>query len=227
MSIYVKDPEQTAQACVIWMHGLGADAQDMAGLAAELPLTVPVRHVFLDAPVRPVTLNNNMLMRAWYDISGMSLTDREDSAGIKESEQMICEVIGAQIEAGFSAKQIFLAGFSQGGAMALYTGMHSSMPLGGLIVLSAYLPLLSTCQIAQDKQTAIFAAGGLYDPIVLPIWTHMSIDYLRQQGFEQIAQHDYPMEHSICNEEIVDLANWLNQQVSAVTRRDGVEYDNC
>lgn len=227
MSIYVKDPEQTAQACVIWMHGLGADAQDMVGLATELPLTVPVRHVFLDAPVRPVTLNNNMLMRAWYDISGMSLTDREDSVGIKESEQMILEVIGAQIEAGFSSKQIFLAGFSQGGAMALYTGLHSSMPLAGLIVLSAYLPLLSACQISQDKQTPIFAAGGSYDPIVLPIWTHMSIDYLRQHGFAQIAQHDYPMEHSICNEEIVDLANWLNQQVSAVTRRDGVKYDNC
>ena len=226
MSVYVKDPQQKAQACVIWMHGLGADAQDMEGLASVLPLSVSVRHVFLDAPVRPVALNNHMPMRAWYNIYGMSLMDREDTPGIKDSEGLIRQVIETQMNEGFSSKQIFLAGFSQGGAMALYTGLHMSSPLGGMIVLSAYLPLSSACQIEQCRETPIFSASGSYDPIVLPAWTNLSVEFLRQNGFQDIVRKDYPMEHSICSEEINDLALWLNQQVSTITRCDGVQDDN-
>lgn len=221
LNVYVKEPQQQAQACVIWMHGLGADAQDMAGLAAQLPVTVAVRHVFIDAPVRPVTLNNNMPMRAWYDIVGLKLTDREDREGILQSEEGIRRVIDDQLNAGFGSEQIFLAGFSQGGAMALYTGLHTSMPIGGIIALSAYLPLADSCKVVLDSRTPIFAAGGEYDPIVLPAWTRQSIDSLRLKGFQKITWHQYPMEHSICMEEVNDLASWLTTQVTSFKHRSG------
>lgn len=215
MNVYIKDPQQPAQACVIWMHGLGADAQDMAGLATQLPVTVGIRHVFLDAPLRPVTLNNHMVMRAWYDIVGMKLTDREDSDGIRQSEEMIRQVIADQVTKGFSVKQIFLAGFSQGGAMALFTGLQMQEPLAGIITLSAYLPLPARCKVAIPHQTPIFAAGGQYDPIVLPAWTKQSMDFLKAYGFQNITWHQYPMEHAICAQEVEDMANWLNTQVTS------------
>jgi phospholipase/carboxylesterase len=216
LNVYIKDPQQDAQACVIWMHGLGADAQDMAGLASQLPVAVAIRHVFMDAPVRPVTLNNNMPMRAWYDILGMALTDREDHQGIKQSEDLIRQVVDNQVAEGFSTEQIFLAGFSQGGAMALYTGLHTSAPLGGIIALSAYLPLAAACNVTLNSHTPIFLAGGLYDPIVLPMWTKQSLEFLRQQDFKDITWHEYPMEHNICAEEIRDIAQWLTQQVTLI-----------
>ena len=221
LNVYVKDPQQQAQACVIWMHGLGADAQDMMGLATELPLTVAIRHVFIDAPVRPVTLNNHMPMRAWYDILGMKLTDREDSEGIKQSSTRIRQVIENQLAEGFVSEQIFLAGFSQGGAMALYTGLHSSIPLGGIIALSAYLPLASVCNIVLNLNTPLFVAGGLYDPLVLPAWTNQCVEVLRASGFRRIESREYPMEHTICVEEIRDIAQWLILQVTAITNREG------
>jgi phospholipase/carboxylesterase len=221
LNVYVKEPDQQAQACVIWMHGLGADAKDMAGLAAQLPVTAPIRHVFIDAPVRPVTLNNRMPMRAWYDIVGMKLTDREDREGIIASEAMIREVMDGQCAEGFDSNQIFLAGFSQGGAMALYTGLQLVKPLGGIIALSAYLPLASVCKLSLDNQTPIFAAGGLYDPIVLPDWTKDSVTLLKHKGYQQLTWHEYPMEHAICLEEVNDLARWLNLQVASVIHREG------
>ena len=223
LNVYVREPQEPAQACVIWMHGLGADAQDMMGLATQLPLTIPLRHVFLDAPVRPVTLNNHMPMRAWYDILGMKLTDREDSKGIKSSEVFIREVIDTQLAEGFVAEQIFLAGFSQGGAMALYTGIHTSMPLAGIIALSGYLPLASASNIVLNQSTPMFIASGLYDPLVLPTWTKQCIDLLHQKGFKKIASHEYPMEHTICADEIRDLAGWLTTQVTSMTHQEGVK----
>ncbi len=221
MNVYVKEPQQQAQACVIWMHGLGADAQDMAGLAAQLPVTVAIRHVFIDAPVRAVTINNHMPMRAWYDIVGIKLTDREDREGIFQSEAMIRDVIDSQLAEGFVSEQIFLAGFSQGGAMALFTGLQMTTPLAGIITLSAYLPLGDVCRMTLNKGTPIFAAGGQYDPIVLPAWTKQSVKGLQARGFEQITWHEYPMEHAICAEEVKDLAQWLNIQVASCTQREG------
>ena len=223
LNIHIKESQQQAQACVIWMHGLGADAQDMMNLATQLPLTVAIRHVFLDAPMRPVTLNNNMLMRAWYDILGMKLTDREDSQGIKQSEESIRQVIDSQIAAGFASEQIFLAGFSQGGAMALYTGLHTSMSLAGVVALSAYLPLASACNIVLNHKTPMFVAGGMYDPLVLPAWTKQCVDYLRHHGFQDIVAREYPMEHNICAEEIRDLAHWLSMHVTSMTPCEGAQ----
>ncbi len=214
LNVYIKEPQQPAHACIIWMHGLGADAQDMAGLATQLPVTVALRHVFIDAPVRPVTINNRMPMRAWYDIFGAKLTDREDSEGIGQSDAMIRQVIDNQHADGFSSQQIFLAGFSQGGAMALFTGLQMDKPLAGIIALSGYLPLAAACNISLDKDTPIFAAGGQYDPVVLPTWSKQSIEMLKARGFQKITWYEYPMEHAICAEEIKDLARWLNIQVA-------------
>ena len=210
MSIHIKDPKQSPQGCVIWMHGLGADASDMMGLASELSITQAVRHVFLDAPVRPVTLNNGMPMRAWYDILGMKLTDREDRASILASEALIRDVLEKQILDGFSSDTIFLAGFSQGGAMALLTGLRTASPLAGIIALSSYLPLASEVKGDCNRDTPIFVASGEYDPLVLPAWTGLCVDHLQNQGYQKITQRRYPMDHSICLEEINDLGQWIS-----------------
>lgn len=215
LNVYLKEPQQQAQACVIWLHGLGSNARDMSGVAEQLPASLPLRHVFLDAPVRSVTLNNNMSMQAWYDIVGVKLTDREDREGIAESEALIRKVIDNQLRDGFKHEQIYLAGFSQGSAMALITGLRTSAPLGGIMALSGYLPLASECQPALNFNTPILIAAGLFDPVVWPAWTKASFDWLQSHGFTQLTWHDYPMDHSICSEEINDLARWLTLQISS------------
>lgn len=218
MSVHIKDSALPAKACVIWLHGLGADASDMMGLADQLPLSgIELRHVFIDAPVRPVTINGGMPMPAWYDIVGVKLTDREDREGIIESEQIINEVIQSQMKQGFKSQEIFLAGFSQGGAMALYTALNQKEPLAGVIALSAYLPLRSAIEIKQNKALPFFVAGGRFDPIVLPEWTSASVDWLDAQGFQQFSFHQYDMEHSVCLEEANDIASWLKQHLPGET----------
>ncbi|WP_074881812.1 alpha/beta hydrolase [Legionella jamestowniensis] len=207
----MKEPKQQAVACIIWMHGLGADASDMAGLADQLIVNVPIRHVFLDAPVRPVTINNGMAMRAWYDILDLKFTAREDKEGILSSEEQILQIIQAQMEQGISSDKIFLAGFSQGGAMALHTALHVTYPLGGVIALSAYLPLASECSPSLAKKTPLFFGFGTYDTIVLPAWSKLTIDWLLAQGYDNLKWHTYSMEHSICMEEIKDLSLWLSE----------------
>ena len=210
----MKEPQQQAQACVIWMHGLGADASDMAGLADQLPVNgIPVRHIFLDAPVRPVTINGGMAMRAWYDIVGMQLTDREDQQGITQSAAFIGQVFEDQVNSGMAADKIFLAGFSQGGAMALYTALNMKNSVAGVIALSAYLPLASQCKADLAKTTPIFVASGQFDPIVLPVWTKQSTEWLAKSGYKDISSHSYPMEHSICVEEISDLSQWISKKI--------------
>jgi len=221
LNVYIKEPLQPAQACVIWMHGLGADAQDMAGLAEQLPLNIAVRHVFIDAPVRAVTVNNSMKMRAWYDISGFDLSDREDKVGVADSETIIRKVITAQLDDGFTSKQIFLAGFSQGGAMALYVGLRNSMPLAGVISLSAYLPLAAELYPELARNTPFFIAAGQQDDVVSPLWTKQSVNWLHARSYRQISFHEYPMAHSICLPEIQDLGQWLTTQISTLTASQG------
>lgn len=213
----MKESDGQAQACVIWMHGLGADSSDMLGLVEQLTIKdVALRHVFIDAPVRPVTLNGGMVMPAWYDIFGMELVDREDQKGIEQSELLIRNVIDSQLKDGFASNQIFLAGFSQGGAMALHTALHTASALGGVIALSAYLPLATHTKPVLDKNTPIFMGSGQFDPLVLPKWTQSSKDWLLAKGYEHLAFHLYPMEHSICFEEIKDISLWLSNQVQGV-----------
>lgn len=215
----MKEANPQAQACVIWMHGLGADATDMMSLSEQLLINeLDLRHVYIDAPPRPVTLNNGLVMPAWYDILGMELTDREDKVGIEASEQLIRDVIEEQKKVGFSDQQIYLAGFSQGGAMALHTGLNYEGRLGGIIALSAYIPLAKDTNPQLDTTTSFFMAGGQFDPIVLPMWTQQSNAWLVTHGYEQVAFHSYPMEHSVCYEELKDLSLWLSQQIQGVTQ---------
>jgi phospholipase/carboxylesterase len=210
----MNEPNPQAQACVIWMHGLGANATDMMGLSEQLLISeIDLRHVYIDAPQRPVTLNNGMIMPAWYDILGMALTDREDKKGIEQSAQLIHEVINEQLKAGFSEQQIYLAGFSQGGAMAIYTALHYKNRLGGVIALSAYLPLARETQPQLDCSTPFFMGSGQHDPLVLPLWTQETKTWLLAHGYEHVDSHLYPMEHSVCYEEIKDISVWLTQQI--------------
>lgn len=212
LSVYIKESQGPARACVIWMHGLGADASDMAGLAEQLSVA-GVRHVFMNAPQRPVTINGGMMMPAWYDIFGMELVDRADSKGIAQSEVLIHNVIQTQLNDGFTTDTIFLAGFSQGGAMALHTALNYNARLAGVIALSAYLPLGPQSNTALDTNTPFFMGSGKFDPMVLPQWTKMSKDFILSKGYKTLSFHEYPMEHSICLEEINDLRAWLSNQI--------------
>lgn len=215
MNVYVKEPTKPAQACVIWMHGLGADASDMAGLADELRLgELAVRHVFMNAPMRKVTLNGGMVMPAWYDIQGTRLVDREDKEGIEQSEQQIRQVMHEQFQQGFLPSQVFLAGFSQGGAMALHTALTTPETLGGVIALSAYLPLSQHTQPVLKQSTPFFMGAGSFDPLVLPQWSMQSKEWIINHGYESVTYHQYPMEHSICMEEINDLSQWLLNRIN-------------
>jgi len=217
LSVYIKEPEKPAQACVIWMHGLGADASDMMGLVEQLKIDdVVLRHVFLDAPMRPVSLNGGMVMPAWYDIMGKELVDREDKHGIEKSHAIIRSVIEIQLKEGLQSTQIYLAGFSQGGAMALHSALNTDAQLGGVIALSAYLPLAGQTTPSLAKNTPFFLGSGLFDPLVLPIWSQESRDWLLTKGYEDVSYHQYPMEHSICFKETQDISVWLSEHVQGV-----------
>lgn len=218
LEISIKDPVQPAKACILWLHGLGADGSDMAGLAVQPELAqLPIRHVFLSAPKRSVTLNAGTVMRAWYDIYGLKISDREDKPGITASQELILQVLVNQLQAGFKMEQLFLAGFSQGGAMALYTALNSPSKLGGVITLSSYLPLSRVTEALMPKDTPIFIGSGLFDPIVLPDWTRQSELWLKAHQYEAISFHQYPMEHTICLEEVQDLAKWLATHINGVS----------
>ncbi|MBA2648918.1 MAG: carboxylesterase [Legionella sp.] len=213
----MKEPDQKAQACIIWMHGLGADSSDMAGLASQLRMNeLALRHVFIDAPRRPVTLNGGMVMPAWFDLYGMEFTDRVDLQGIEHSETIIRNVMESQMQDGFDMSQLYLAGFSQGGAMALHTALNTAGRLGGIIALSAFLPAAGQNNNMLDRNSPFFIASGLFDPLVLPVWTNQSRDWIQKGGYDQISFHQYPMEHAICVEEIIDLSVWLECQVQKV-----------
>ena len=213
LKIYTKESPSPAEACVIWLHGLGANAADMQAVVEALPIHGPIRHVFVDAPVRAITLNNHMMMPAWYDVTGLRLQDREDREGILASEQAIDDIISSQIANGLLSQQIYLAGFSQGGAMALLIGLRTQRQLGGILALSAYLPLQKECLSPKFKALPIFMAMGSADQIVMPDWTKLSYDFIKAQGFLKLTFKEYVMGHSICMEEVTDIAHWLQSQI--------------
>lgn len=213
----MKDPQAQAQACIIWMHGLGADASDMVGLTDALPLAhLAIRHVFINAPKRPVTINNGLVMPAWYDIKGMELSDKQDIEGMNQSASVIRKLIADQLNDGFRFEQIFLAGFSQGGVMALHTALATPEKLGGIIALSGCLPFVDPDSPKLDRKTPIFMGYGQFDPIILPKWVKMSEEWLLAKGYLHLSIHQYPMEHSISVEEIKDIGFWISQQVKGV-----------
>jgi phospholipase/carboxylesterase len=206
-------------AAVIWMHGLGADGNDFVPIVQELDLTgcPGIRFVFPHAETMPVTINNGYVMRAWYDILGMDPVRREDEAGLRASQQRIEDLIMREVARGIAADNIVLAGFSQGCAMTLQTGLRHPQKLAGLICLSGYLPLAATVTAERsdaNRQTPIFMAHGRGDGVVTINRAEASRDLLKELGYE-IDWHEYLMPHSVCAEEIDDIGLWLKQVLKA------------
>ena len=192
-------------ASVIWLHGLGADGHDFEPIVPELRLTKPVRFVFPHAPIRPVTINQGMRMRAWYDIFQFG-GGREDDAGIRASQKLIEGLI--QKEQG---KKIVLAGFSQGGAIVLQTALRHPERLAGVMALSTYLPLAATLESERSKANQdlpIFMAHGKFDDIIPIHRAQQSRDFLQKLQYK-VEWHEYPMPHSVCAEEVADLSAFL------------------
>jgi phospholipase/carboxylesterase len=213
------NPAGTPRACIIWLHGLGADGHDFEPLIPQLGvLGEPgVRVVLPHAPRRPVTINGGMVMPAWYDILAPDFKRSQDSAGIRESGQQLQALIRREVDAGIPAEQILLAGFSQGGVIALHTGLRYPQPLAGILALSTYLPLadsLATEAAAANRAVPIMMAHGTQDPVVPLSLARKSRDELLQQGYG-VAWHTYPMQHSICPEEVRDIRNWLAQRLGS------------
>jgi phospholipase/carboxylesterase len=200
-------------ATVIVLHGLGADGNDFVPFVEEIDLARvgPVRWVFPHAPTMPVTINGGYVMRAWYDILGMELVRREDETGLRRSMAQVNALIDAERARGIAPQRIVLAGFSQGCAMALLTGLRYPERLAGLVGMSGYLPLAAT--LAAERSAAnhgvpIFMAHGRFDPVVPFDRGAASRDALAALGYP-VEWHEYPMEHSVCGPEVVDLNRWL------------------
>ena len=204
-----------AQHSIIWLHGLGADGQDFVPIVEQLELPVPVRYIFPHAPMRAVTINGGFVMRAWYDIVGQSIDAQQDAAGIRASQLLVDTLIAAEVAHGIAPQNIFLAGFSQGGAIALHTALRHIVPLGGVLALSTYLPLAETAArelLEQTKATRVFMAHGRNDPVVPYALGVASRDALQEFGYA-VEWHEYPMQHSVCEEELGDIEAWLTKRI--------------
>jgi len=207
---------QTAEKpvhAVIWLHGLGADGNDFAPIIPQLvdPAWPAVRFLFPHAPVRPVTVNGGMPMRAWYDIAGMRIEDKQDDAGLRASVGEVEKLIAREIERGVPSRHILLAGFSQGGAVVLAAGLRSKEALAGIVALSTYLMFaerLPAEQSAANAHAPIFIGHGSGDPVVPQALGIAARDALSQLG-HPVAWHSYPMAHQVCMEEIADLRAWI------------------
>jgi phospholipase/carboxylesterase len=200
----------TPGAAVIWLHGLGADGHDFEPIVPELRLTKPVRFVFPHAPIRPVTINQGMRMRAWYDIFQFG-GGPEDEAGVRASQKLLEELVAAEKKRGFKADQIVLAGFSQGGAIVLQTALRYPERLAGIMALSSYVPLAGTLEkeaSAANKDIPIFMAHGQFDDLIPIDRAKRSREMLEKLGYS-VTWKDYPMPHSVCAEEIGDIARFL------------------
>jgi phospholipase/carboxylesterase len=211
------NPPTAPRACIIWLHGLGADGHDFAPLIPELGLVNEhaLRVVLPHAPYRPVTINGGQVMRAWYDILGSDLHQAEDSQGIRQSEQLIRVLIEREIASGIAAEQIVLAGFSQGGAIALQAGLRYPQRLAGILALSCYIPLAVTLaaeRTAANAAVPIMMAHGLHDPVVPLALAERSRDQLLGLGYA-VDWHSYPMPHAVCPAEIADLRAWLGARL--------------
>ena len=200
---------------IIWLHGLGADGDDFVGVAEMINLPVAMRYIFPHAPKHPVTINGGFVMRSWYDIADIDIGAKQDAAGIHASQAEIEKFIAQEKTRGIAGENIFLAGFSQGGAIALHTGLRHPAKLGGIIALSTYLPLAETLSKEASlsaKNTPIFFAHGRHDPVVPYDLGKQSAEKLKQHGF-QTDWHEYAMPHSVNTEEISDIEKWLTQRL--------------
>ncbi|HEX7215261.1 MAG TPA: alpha/beta hydrolase fold domain-containing protein [Methylomirabilota bacterium] len=202
-------------AAVIWMHGLGADGHDFEPLVPELglPARPAIRFVFPHAPLRPVTINQGHVMRAWYDIRALAGVRREDEAGVRQSARQVEALIERERQRGIAPARLVLAGFSQGGAMALHVGLRHRERLAGVLALSCYLPLAATLATEAspvNRDVPIFWAHGVHDPMIPLAMAEHGREQVAALGYP-IEWHQYPMPHSVSAEEIADIARWLGR----------------
>ncbi len=204
---------------VIWLHGLGADGHDFEPIVPELvkPEWPAIRFVFPHAPVQPVTINNGMRMRSWYDILGFEPGTPQDEAGIRASVARVEQLIAREVESGIAPARIVLAGFSQGGAIVLSAGLRHAQALAGIVALSTYLPLVDSLAAEAaptNKAIPIFMAHGTHDPVIALARAEASRDILEALGYP-VEWRRYAMPHSVCAAEIGDLAAWLEARFAA------------
>jgi phospholipase/carboxylesterase len=201
-------------ATVIWLHGLGADGSDFVPVVEALDLPeAPIRFVFPHAPYQPVTINNGMVMRAWYDIVSTDLDRRADEAGVRASQQLVERLLEREKSRGIPARRIALAGFSQGGAIALQTGVRHPERLAGIMALSCYVTIpgsLASERTDANRDVPIFMAHGTRDPVVPAHLARRSRELLAELGYE-VEWHEYPMEHSVALEELEAIGVWLRR----------------
>ena len=217
-----QEPKASAVASVIWMHGLGATAHDFESIPPELglPADLAVRYIFPQSPSIPVTLNGGMVMPAWYDIqtlAGGPVDRNRDEQGIRRSEGQIRALVDREVERGIPASKIVLAGFSQGGAMALHTALRYPQTLAGAMVLSGYLLLHETLKTEArdpDRRLSIFQAHGTFDPMVRYEFATRSRELLTAEGWK-VEWHEYPMAHQVCLEEVQAIGRWLGNVLGA------------
>ena len=206
------------EIAIIWLHGLGADGNDFVPMVRELDLAgLPgIRFVFPHANTMPVTINGGYVMRSWYDIVATDLVRREDEAGLRASQLQVEALIAREKARGIPASRIILAGFSQGCAMTLQTGLRHTEPLAGMMCLSGYLPLASVAgaeRTEQSKSTPIFMAHGVQDPVVPFARAEDSRKVLESLGY-QVEWHAYQMQHTLCLQEVQDIAKWIRKVVA-------------
>ena len=202
-------------AAVVWLHGLGADGNDFVPIVNELdlPAGLALRFVFPHAPMMPVTLNNGYVMRAWYDVSFDGVHKRPDARGVRASQAAIERLIAREKARGVESRRIVLAGFSQGGAVTLQTGLRHLETLAGLMVLSSYLPLAETLadeRSSANRATPIFMAHGGEDPVIDIELAERSVAQLQALDY-RVEWHEYAMPHSVCMQEIADIGEWLRK----------------
>ncbi len=206
------------QHAVIWLHGLGASANDFPPIVPELGLDSgrAIRFIFPQAPDRPITVNGGMSMPGWYDIKGANIEDKQDVIGMGESQVLLEELIQRQVDLGIASSNIIIAGFSQGGAVVYHTGLRSKHKLAGMLTLSTYLPFAEQVPTELNKinsDTPIFASHGSYDAMVPFEFGKNSADTLSKLGY-QVQWRSYPMEHQVVMEQIQDIGAWINKVFS-------------
>ena len=204
-----------ANAAVIWLHGLGADGNDFVPIVEQLqlPSHYAIRFIFPHAPMRPITINQGYQMPGWYDISSLSIVEGEDEAGIKESSAILKQLCQEQEEKGIESERIVVAGFSQGGAVALHCGCRYPKPLAGIMALSTYLPLAESLndEISESMaETPVFMAHGRQDDVVSYEYGKSSMEQLQNNDID-VNWHEYDMGHAVCMEEINHIRQWLTE----------------
>jgi len=215
-SLVIETGVHAPDASVIWLHGLGADGYDFEPIVPELRLDpgLNIRFIFPHAPMMPVTINQGFVMRAWYDIRTADIGAEPDEKGIRASAELVSEIVDSEIEAGIKSERIVLAGFSQGGAIALHAGLRYYKSLAGILALSTYLPLADS--LADEKSDAnadipLLLAHGSADPVVPIELAYRSLKKLEQENYE-VEWHEYKgMAHSVSEQEIFHLAEWLEK----------------